>query len=286
MSANLLIPHTRASLAKPPTIVGYAAFRDKNDVLEWHQPVDRWQLLIVAHSGVVSFNGRVVPYGPRAALVLPPRARVRLDRSGFPGYEHIFSWFTLEEGAEDVVALPVVADITPVFDSWETHWSRAFDRVQFTRRAVQAWVWDSLWYVAAGVERIRTNLYVEEAERIVQERLGDKIGILELANELEISHSQLVRLFRAEHGMTIQEYIRVQRAVAAVRLLTTTTKPIKAIAAQVGVPDLQQFSRLVRNATGASPRHLRTERKTFEAHTTLVTEPGVRAEVSKPASKS
>lgn len=269
MSAPLSIPHHRASLAAMPTLVGYAAYANKNDVLEWHQPPDRWQLLILAHSGVLNCNGRVVPYGPRAALVLPPRARVKLERSGMSEYEHVFAWFQVEDSPEDVVALPLVTDISGVYDAWDRHWSRAFDRIQFTRRAVQAWVWDCLWFLSAGAEKIRTNLHVEAAESLIHERLGERIGILELAKELEISHSQLVRLFREEHGTTIQEYIRTQRTVKAIRLLTTTTRPIKSIANAVGVPNLQQFSRMVTMATGVSPRRMREERKDFDVHTSV-----------------
>lgn len=175
--------------------------------------------------------------------------------------------------------MPLVSDISAVFDAWERHWNRAFDRVQFNKVGVQAWVWDVLWFLAAGQELVRTNMYVESAERLIQQRMSQKIVISEMADELEISHSQLVRLFREEHGTTIQEYIRTQRTVLACRLLTETTRPIKSIASAVGVPDLQQFSRMVKDATGASPRTLRTERRAFEAHGTAQPRDGIRQKI-------
>jgi len=198
--------------------------------------------------------------------VFPPRARCRLERSGQEAYEHIFLWFTPSDVSDDVVALPLVSDVSAVFDAWETHWKRAFDRIQFTRTGVRAWLWDVLWHVSQGPENLRRNVYVEAAEKAIDQRLASKIVVLDLAKELEISHSQLVRLFRAEHGLTIQEFIRIQRTVRACRLLTTTTSPIKSIATAVGVPDLQQFSRMISNATGVSPRSMRQERRGFDAH--------------------
>jgi len=181
--------------------------------------------------------------------------------------------------SDQAVGLPLVTDVTNVFDGWEKQWGRAFDRSQFARTGVVAWIWSVLWHLSSGPENVRTNIYVEEAERIIQERMASKIGVLELAKELEISHSQLVRLFRSEHGTTIQEYIRVQRTVRACRLLTASTSSIKSIAAQVGVPDLHQFSRMIRNATGVSPRQMRTERRTFDAHSDDPVRPGTRQEI-------
>lgn len=276
---SVAVPHNRISLSSPPNLSGFAAFENKNDRVEWHQPVDKWQFLVLSHSGVLSCNGRVVPFGSRAALVLPPRARCRIDRSGASAYEHVFCWFSVSEGTEDSVAMPLVSDVSVVFDAWEKQWNKAFDRIQFSRTGVRAWLWDVLWYLAAGQEKIRTNLYVEEAEKIIHDRIQKKIVILELASELQISHSQLVRLFREEHGTTIQEYIRVQRTVRACRLLTETTQPIKAIASAVGVPDLQQFSRMIRDATGVSPRMLRVERREFQVHGTANPREGIRQEL-------
>lgn len=264
MSATARIPYFRASLTEPPALVRHAGFQSPHGVLEWHQPVDRWQLLVLTHPGVVSCNGRIAAFGAPSALVFPPRARVRLDRSGLETYEHTMAMFEPKDSTEDIVALPLVTDISPVFAGIEQMWVKAFNRIQFTRTGARSWVWSLLWYLAAGSEKIRTNIYVEEAEKLIQQRLGERIVILDLARELEISHSQLVRLFREEHGTTIQEYIRVQRAVTATRLLTTTTRPIKAIATAVGVPNLQQFSRLIVGATGVSPRTLRVERKEFD----------------------
>lgn len=273
------VPSFRINLNEPPNLSGYAAFPSPHQTLEWHQPIDRWQMLVVSHEGVVSCDGRIAPYGPRSLLIFPPRARCRLERSGMEAYEHIFVWFVPQESSSDFVGIPLVTDISAEFDSWETQWKRAFDRIQFTRTGVRSWMWSVLWHVAQGPENVRTNLYVEEAERLILERLTMKISVIELAKELSISHSQLVRLFRSEHGTTVQEYIRTQRTVRACRLLTSTTHSIKTVANLVGVPDLQQFSKMIRNATGVSPRQMRNERRTFDAHSVAPHHEGTRQQV-------
>ena len=107
MKISNSIPYFKASIVEPPTMTGYAAYTSPHQVLEWHQPVDKWQLLIVSHSGVCSCDGRVVPYGPRTAFVFPPRARCRLERSGLESYEHIFAWLMRNAGsATDFFRIP------------------------------------------------------------------------------------------------------------------------------------------------------------------------------------
>jgi AraC-like DNA-binding protein len=58
--------------------------------------------------------------------------------------------------------------------------------------------------------------------------------------------------------MTVQEFIRAKRVQEACRLLSTTDRTIKSIAAAVGVPDLAQFNKLIRAETGTSPRKFRS----------------------------
>jgi transcriptional regulator GlxA family with amidase domain len=48
-----------------------------------------------------------------------------------------------------------------------------------------------------------------------------------------------------------------RRATRAQHLLLTTNLPVKVIAAEVGVPDLQEFNKLIRRHCGHSPRAVR-----------------------------
>ncbi len=45
-------------------------------------------------------------------------------------------------------------------------------------------------------------MFVEEAERWIEDHLADRIRVSALAKQLNISQSQLTRLFLTEHGNT------------------------------------------------------------------------------------
>ena len=64
-------------------------------------------------------------------------------------------------------------------------------------------------------------------------------------------------LFQKQFGQGVKRYIQQQRLTCALRLLTHSSLAVKSIAIESGIPDLQYFSKLVRNETGMSPRAYR-----------------------------
>lgn len=98
---------------------------------------------------------------------------------------------------------------------------------------------------------------VIDARRQIELSLGQPIRIPDLARKCNMSHSQLTRLFQKHCGMTVVAYIRKRRMSRAEHLLRNSTKPIKVIALEIGIGDLQQFNKIVRHYFGLSPRRLR-----------------------------
>jgi len=72
-----------------------------------------------------------------------------------------------------------------------------------------------------------------------------------------VSHNHLTRLFRAEAGVPVVSYIRQRRMARARHLLTASTMSIPAIAASIGITDLQAFNKACRRELGRSPRAIR-----------------------------
>ncbi len=82
----------------------------------------------------------------------------------------------------------------------------------------------------------------------------------EIAKTVGVSHNHLTRLFRAATGETVVGYIRARRMERARHFLHATTLSITAVAASVGIPDLQAFNKTCRRELGASPRGIRAAR--------------------------
>jgi transcriptional regulator GlxA family with amidase domain len=135
-------------------------------------------------------------------------------------------------------------------------------------RRAEARLWEVLWQLSERAPRIcpgssnaseevSTSPVVLRAQEIIELRLGEPLRVAELASLLNVSHNHLTRLFQVHLGTTVAGYIRGRRVERARDLLTHSTVPIKAIAAQVGLPDLHQFNKTIRAGTGMSPRKQR-----------------------------
>lgn len=91
----------------------------------------------------------------------------------------------------------------------------------------------------------------------IEEHLAGPLSVPAIARAAGVSHTHLTRLFREDTGHTVVAYIRHRRTERARHLLIASTLAIPAIAATVGIPDLQAFNKACRKELGASPRAVR-----------------------------
>jgi transcriptional regulator GlxA family with amidase domain len=93
----------------------------------------------------------------------------------------------------------------------------------------------------------------------LESRLGEHVTVPQVAEAVGVSPHHLTRVFGAQTGQTVVGYLRHRRVQRAHHLLTSSTMSVAAIAAAVGIPDLQAFNKTCRAVTGFSPRALRAQ---------------------------
>ncbi|MBL4700667.1 MAG: helix-turn-helix domain-containing protein [Phycisphaeraceae bacterium] len=120
-------------------------------------------------------------------------------------------------------------------------------------------LWTLLWDLRDRATRKSPTVdpILQRAMAWIELNLNESFRIEELTDVTEISHAYLGRLFRKHHQMTIVAYVQARRAQRARHLLEHTTQPAKAIASQVGMPDLQRLNKLLHQAYGHGPRWFR-----------------------------
>lgn len=223
--------------------------------LRWTQQPDHWTLFFMEHAGGFSAGNRTYPYGDGHACLVAPGTRAGFVRAG-EGTRHFCLTFNLTRRVE-TVALPAVADLGA---KRELRREEARDAERWLTRSIGrglAFAYNLLWDIALPSDALRASTTVHEFETLVVQRLREPLSVAILASELGVSQSQLLRLVRSEHGMTVQEFIRDKRAEVARSLIVSTDEPLKSIAAKTGMGDLQYFNKTVRAASGLSPRALR-----------------------------
>jgi transcriptional regulator GlxA family with amidase domain len=161
--------------------------------------------------------------------------------------------------------VPTMQDLGGSFERLYAALEEAIVMVPTKPRRAEARLWEVLWQLCERAPRIspggrdpsetdRTNPVVLRAQEIIELRLGEPLRVAQLASLLNVSHNHLTRLFQENLGTTVAGYIRGRRVERARDLLMHSTVPVKAVAAQVGLPDLHQFNKTVRAVSGMSPR--------------------------------
>jgi AraC-like DNA-binding protein len=106
-------------------------------------------------------------------------------------------------------------------------------------------------------ESNRPQEYILAAKQFLMQRLEHPFCLADLVQRLGISRSRLFTLFKAETGMTPNDYFVRCRIEGAQRLLAQTDQPITEIALDVGFNSSQYFSRAFWRYTDQTPREFR-----------------------------
>ena len=215
-----------------------------------------WLMLFTDHAGIMTVGARTQVYQPWAVFVVPPGHRCRIAR-GSPEGCAFWGRFTPEESGSPMLAVPNYVQLGEIGPYWNSRLRTALNRSYQMRREMRIVVADMLWSIGVDPGVVRQRPALAAAEKLIEEGLGAPLRVSELAERVGISHNQLIRLFQEEHGVSPQEFIRHRRQNHACRLLLQTSLPVKQIADAVGIYDLAQFNRLVKSASGLSPRELR-----------------------------
>lgn len=91
----------------------------------------------------------------------------------------------------------------------------------------------------------------------VQEHFPEKLSLNELAEKYNYSLAHVSHTFKAETGMTFQDYVQSVRVRESCRLLINTPKKVAEIATLVGYTNIKFFNEVFKRHMGVTPREFR-----------------------------
>lgn len=247
------------ALGDPPEVVNIGiGVHGTSGLRDVFRLPDLWQLHLYGYSATLEVDGTAYEIRPGYVSLVPADVLVTYRYRGRS--EHLFAHLRPSRRGP-LVDVPVVQDAgaeTPVLSSL---FRGAVEASARTPARVAAEVWAVLWRVAGlATPTDRPHAAVASAMAYIESHLAGPVAVPDLARAAGVSHNHLTRLFRAETGSTVVGYVRARRMARARHLLTSSTLPILAVAASVGIPDLQAFNKTCRRELGASPRAIRTQR--------------------------
>ncbi len=229
-----------------------------------YQFAQYWRLHFYGCAGELILDGQLFPVHSGCVAILPPGVTTELHFETV--CRHPFAHFTLSASADDhEQPILAVQDLGDDFPALHRSFEQAFPWYTTHPQRAEVRLWDILWELVGRTlvpaDQIPGNHpAVLKTIQEIEARLYTAISIEDLAQEAGLSHNHLTRLFRTAFGKTIVGYIQERRITRARYLLLYSTLPIKAIAAEVGIPDLHLFNKTMRRVLGASPRQVRASR--------------------------
>lgn len=110
----------------------------------------------------------------------------------------------------------------------------------------------------------KMNSYVSKSLEMISKYAQYNISVGSIAQKLSIDPSYLSRLFTADIGVPIKEYINEIRITTSNDLLTSTDYSISQISEMVGFSSTQAYSKAFKQFNGVSPSIYRKKRIGFE----------------------
>ena len=253
-------------LSNPPKILmmSIGVHRPQRDWDRYQLP-GLWCLHFYRYDGELKINGESFAIAPGSYSVTPPGATLEYSYHHAPSM-HAVAHFQLDEKSEEVLALPAMRQLGDDFDELAESFEAAIAWHSTQPARAAARLWNLLWRLGELAQResedastpLAAHAAVERAKSYIEMQLGaSTLRVENIAHHAGFSHNHFTRLFTAALGSTPSQYIRARRVERAKHLLKHSTLPIKAIASQCGLGDLQAFNKTLRRELGKSPREVR-----------------------------
>jgi AraC family transcriptional regulator len=217
-----------------------------------------WQLHLYGYEGELMLGGTVHRIRPGRVSLIPPGEEVHFHYRGRS--EHLYAHLQLS-GSGTRHTVPVMQDAGADGPLLSALLRRGIAAMPGTPSKAAATAWAALWQVVelSAPERPGGGPpAIAAAMAHIEAHLAEPLTVPDIAQVAGVSHNHLTRLFRAETGTTVVAYIRRRRLERARHLLRASTLAIPAVAAAVGIPDLQAFNKACHRELGGSPRAVRT----------------------------
>jgi AraC family transcriptional regulator len=256
------IPAIEIDLARPPRVVQTGLCLHGVRAAESFRLRGSWSLHAYHYRGEIRVRGRALPFGAGWVSLIPPDT---LAEWHFPSHApHHYVHFALEASGQPPIRLPVLQDLGDGFDSFCAALEELiqYQRQDPLRAAVR--LWDLLHGLRGRPDSPspgpRLHPSVQIALSLIHSQQSERITVGEIARAIGVSHNHLTQVFQKSFGCGVRRFIQRERVARACHLLSHSSLSVKSIALETGIPDLQYFNKLIRRATGLSPRAYRGAR--------------------------
>ncbi len=109
-------------------------------------------------------------------------------------------------------------------------------------------------------KRFEAALSIKEVIVYIQDHYLQPINNRIIAEQFGYNPTYLGRIFKAQTGTTLHNFVTELRLNTAMELLSDTTLPISQICVKIGIPDVYYFSKYFKKKVGVTPSQYRKKK--------------------------
>jgi AraC-like DNA-binding protein len=257
MTMAALVRTVSVALSGRPTLVHTGISRHRAGVEDYR--VSAHTLHLYAWQGRIDCEGESLPVRFGYVGFHPPGLHT-VYHYGDRVCEHIYCHFDPQgQGGEPY---PAMMDFAPHYAELRKTFEQILRLSAVNRERAELRLWDLLLelrdlHASRDPGRPQAHPGVRKAMEMIEKSLHDPLPIAHLARETGFSQTHLNRLFQGACGKSLKAYALSRRMERASYLLRHTDFPVRQVARECGLFDLQQFNKICRRHLGMSPRTIR-----------------------------
>lgn len=128
---------------------------------------------------------------------------------------------------------------------------------EYIRSAVSMMAMCADYLYTNEIIRNNPNIFVYQLKEYIKSHLDAELSIDEICRHFYISRTKLYKISKANFGVGITDFIRMQRIKRAKKLIRNTEEQIAQIALSVGIKDTNYFIRIFKQSEGMTPMQYR-----------------------------
>lgn len=102
------------------------------------------------------------------------------------------------------------------------------------------------------------SLLTIRCQNYIATQVYDKLSVLDIANELNVSSGYLSNLFKKDAGIALVDYIHREKIEVAKQLIINSEQPLTKICLALSFHDQSHFTKIFKKVTGITPKQYRT----------------------------
>jgi AraC-like DNA-binding protein len=245
---------------EPPEVKYASATLRNAGMTEKYLLEKQWSLILCDYTADVYLNAMKYPVSPGYVVLVPPGTQRQFDFKSRACHRTTHFVPQVEIG-EDIEIIPMVVNAAEGFGRLLELHGEVVKFFTGGSPACRAVFWHMLWGFIESLTPKTSSIHPElvNIAEYIESHISENINVELLVENSNMSHNQLLRIFHRHYGCSMIQYIRRRRMALVRHMLLNTDMPVKEIAFESGIPDLQAFNKAVRKKFGCSPRKLREQ---------------------------